>query len=106
MLQDIAELRSMQLRISGHGGEAGVPDGVEHIEVIDRVLRRDRHPVARLQSKLLTQGGGEPRGAARKLAIVAHHPVAQTDGGVRAVTSGRTPEPKWKIQSPIPLSDG
>src|SRR5260370_8080322 len=97
MLQDIAELRSMQLRISGHGGEGGVPGGVEHMEVIDRVRRRDRHPVARLQSKLLTQGGGEPRGAARKLAIVAHHPVAQTDGGLRAVTAAGTLEPKCKI---------
>jgi len=53
MLQDIAELRAMQLGICRHSAKAGVPDGVKDFEVIGRILCGDCHPIAGLQPKAL-----------------------------------------------------
>src|SRR2546427_13122499 len=102
MLQDITELRAMQLGICGYGRESAMPGGVEHVEIVDGVLGGDRNPVARLQPKAVAQCAGEPRGAAGKLTIAAHHLLAPADSGQSGMAKARALEPQREIHSAIP----
>src|SRR6266851_6864958 len=102
MLQDVAELCSVQLGICGYCRKAGMPRGVEHVEVVNRILCGDNNPVARLQAKAFAQCGGEPRGATRKLSIIAHHPLTQPDSGQTGIAPARALEPQREIHSAKP----
>ena len=69
MLQNVAELGAVQLGVGRHRGEAGVPDAVEHFEIVGRVLGDDGDAVAGLEAELLAQGAGKPRGALGQFAV-------------------------------------
>ena len=68
MLEDVAELGPVQLRIDRHRGKAGEPDAVQDLEILGRVLRDNRDPVARCQADRVAQGAGEEEKPLLKLA--------------------------------------
>ena len=70
-----------------------MPDGIEHVEIVHRVLRGKRDPVSGLQPKAAAQSARKPRHTAGKLPITAYDPFAQADGGQIGVAKARALEP-------------
>ncbi len=103
MLEDVTELRSMQLGIGRHSGEPGMPDGVEHIEIINAILRGDDHPVAGRKVKLVAERSGKTGGALRQLTITARHAIAVARGGLAGMAPAGTFEPKREIHALRPF---
>src|SRR5260370_21147360 len=99
MLENITEFRCGQLGIGRHGGEPGMPDGVEHIEIINAILRGDDDPIAGRKVKLVAQRSGKSGGALRKLAITARHAIAAARGGLAGMAPAGTFEPKREIHA-------
>jgi hypothetical protein len=83
----------MQLGVGGHRGKARMPDGVEHVEIMNRVLCGESNPTSGLQAKAVAQGARKLRHTARKLPIAAHDPLAQADRGQIGVAKARALEP-------------
>ena len=82
----------MQLGICGHGHKAGVPDGVEHVEVIDRVRarrwRRGRRVGARNVLAMCRQAARRDRQARRNCA--PHARPARPPAGVAWLLPARS----------------
>ena len=55
MLENVAKLRAMQLRIGRHGREARMPDGIERLEIIRAVLGGDGDAIAGIELQLRAQ---------------------------------------------------
>jgi hypothetical protein len=68
LLEDVAELRAMQLGVGGNGGEPGMPDRIERFEIVRAVLGDDGDAIAGHKPKAL-QRTGEPRHPAGDLAV-------------------------------------
>jgi hypothetical protein len=103
MLQDVAELGSMQLGVCRHRDQTGMPDAIEHVEIIHGVLRGDGDPLARLQAKAMPQCRGEPRCASCKLAIIACDPLAHYDRGQIGMAQSAALEPQREIHCANPV---
>src|SRR5437764_6735784 len=97
MLQDVAELGTMQLGVCRYRDQAGMPNAIEHVEIVDGVLRGDGDPLARLQAKAMPQCRGKPRCASCKLAVIACDPLAQSDRGQIGMAQSAALEPQREI---------
>src|SRR5262249_32190555 len=85
-------LGAVQLGVRRHGGEARVPDAVERLEIVRRVLRRDHDALARLEAER-AQRARQPRRTAGEVAVVAQDASALPDRGPRRMGETRAMEP-------------
>jgi hypothetical protein len=74
-----------------------VPDGVQHIEIVDRVRRGDHDAIAGCELELLAQRAGEPGDTAGKLGVAADRTTGQADSRPGAVTAPGTIEPQREV---------
>ena len=80
LLEDVAKLGAVQLGVGRHRGEPGVPDRIERLDIVRAVLGDDGDAVAGLEAEA-AQRAGEPRGAARRLAVGPQHARADAERG-------------------------
>ncbi len=85
---DEGDLPGMQLRVHRHRGKARPPDAVEGLEVLGRILHRDRHPVAGPEGEALAQPRGEPRRARRQLPVARPGTLAGEDRRAAGLGAG------------------
>ena len=102
MLQDVAELRAVQLGICGHSHKAGMPGGIEDVEIINGIVRGNPDALTRLEAKAGAQCAGKPRDAPGKLSVAAHHPRAQADGRQTGMAQPCALEPQRQIHCATP----
>ena len=69
MLENVAELGAVQLGVGRHRGKPGVPDAVEQLEIVRRILGDDGDAVAGREPEPLAQGAGQPRRALGQFAV-------------------------------------
>ena len=102
VLEHVAELGPMQLRVRRHGRKARPPQAVEDLDVFRAVLGDDGDALARREAELSAQRRGEARGPRGKLGIGANDAAAVTDGGAVRVGFARALEPKRDVHGPSP----
>src|SRR2546421_4823261 len=98
MLQNVAELTAMQLGVGRHGGEAGVPDAVDHLDILDAVLGNDRDAIARFEPEAM-QRTRKPRGALCQFSVTLNDAAPIADGGETRMAQPRARKPGSDIHT-------
>ena len=78
----------MQLSVDGDYHQAGVPAGIQDLEILRTVLHRQGHPVARLETQPNGETPGQPRHSLRKSLIAEEHGIGP--GHCGPFTVGKT----------------
>jgi hypothetical protein len=97
MLEDVAELGTVQLGVGGHGRETRMPDRVHRLEIFDAVPCDDGDAVARFQLQPRAQRGSEAPGAHGECSVVEDHAPAERGGGEARVALARTFKPQCDV---------
>jgi hypothetical protein len=103
LFENVAKLGAVQLGVGRHRGEAGVPDRIEHFDIVRAVLRSDRDAVTRLETHSL-QCTGEARDTRGNFAVASQHPRAKTERRAFAVLPPRMFEIEREIHLRTNLS--
>src|ERR1700760_248912 len=95
----------MQLGVGGERSEAGVPDRVEHLDIVRTILRGDGNAVARIEAEA-TQRAGEPRDPGCGLAIAPQHATADAERWATGVAPACALQPQREIHGPCSVMAG
>ena len=99
LLQDVAELGTVQLGIGRHRGKTRVPDAVEQRDIVGRIFGRDDDAVAGLKSAFIAQRARQPRRARGQFAVGRNHTRAQSRRGPIRVTETGAIKPQREVHA-------